>query len=82
MTRKFSYDLLEAEWENIYGLVSSLKETVIITQGGKVTVAVIPAEELSSMLETIHLLSSPENGIRLLTALQRATSYDDIVGSE
>lgn len=79
MTRTFSYDLLEAEWENIYGLVSSLKETVIITQGGKDTIAVIPAEELSSMLETIYLLKSPANGIRLHKGLQRATTHEDLV---
>jgi PHD/YefM family antitoxin component YafN of YafNO toxin-antitoxin module len=80
MVRKFPYDLLEAEWENIFGLVSSLKETVILTQGEKDAVAIIPAEELAIMLETIRLLSSPENGIRLLTTLQRAASHDDLFG--
>ncbi|MFQ5627698.1 MAG: type II toxin-antitoxin system Phd/YefM family antitoxin [bacterium] len=33
-------------------------------------VALIPADELSSILETIHLFKSPENARRLLRALE------------
>ena len=80
MAKKFTYDLIEAEWENIFGLVSVMKETVIITRGGIDDVAMIPAEDLASMLETIHLLKSPANGIRLLESLQRATSSDKLSG--
>jgi antitoxin YefM len=34
-------------------------------------VALIPADELSGLMETAHLLRSPANAKRLLTALQR-----------
>lgn len=34
--------------------------------------ALIAADELESLLETAHLLRSPRNAERLLTALQRA----------
>jgi len=34
--------------------------------------AILPAEELEGLRETAHLLRSPRNAARLLTALQRA----------
>jgi antitoxin component of MazEF toxin-antitoxin module len=34
--------------------------------------AILPAEELDGLRETAHLLRSPRNAVRLLTALQRA----------
>ena len=40
-------------------------------------VAMIAAVELSSLMETAHLMRSPANAMRLLTALQRA--LEDIV---
>ncbi|SEH07671.1 type II toxin-antitoxin system Phd/YefM family antitoxin [Candidatus Venteria ishoeyi] len=39
-------------------------------------VALIAADELSSLLETAYLLKSPNNAQRLLTALQRAKSQE------
>jgi antitoxin YefM len=35
-------------------------------------VALIPADELASLMETAHLLRSPKNAERLLRALRRA----------
>jgi antitoxin YefM len=40
--------------------------------GGSKDVALIPATELASLLETAHLMRSPKNAQRLLTALRRA----------
>jgi antitoxin YefM len=34
--------------------------------------AILPAGELASLEATAHLLKSPRNAVRLLTALQRA----------
>jgi antitoxin YefM len=39
-------------------------------------VAIISAEELESIMETAHLLSSPRNARRLLTALNRALASE------
>ena len=47
-------------------------EVVIINRRGHEDVALISAAELASVLETAHLLRSPANARRLLTALQRA----------
>ena len=45
---------------------------VIITRRGHEDVALISVSELSSLIETAHLLSSPKNAERLATALNRA----------
>jgi antitoxin YefM len=47
---------------------------VIISRKGRHDVALISADELSGLLETLHLLRSPKNAERLLTALDRAKS--------
>ncbi|MBH8566580.1 type II toxin-antitoxin system prevent-host-death family antitoxin [Nostoc sp. CENA67] len=48
------------------------RDVVIITRQEGESVALIAADELDSLLETAHLLRSPKNAIRLLTALERA----------
>jgi antitoxin YefM len=48
------------------------REIVLIHRRGAEDVALIAADELASLLETAHLLRSPRNAERLLTALQRA----------
>jgi antitoxin YefM len=48
------------------------RETIIITRRGSADVALIAADELESLRETVHLLRSPRNADRLLTALERA----------
>jgi antitoxin YefM len=45
---------------------------VIVNRRGKDDVAIVSAAELSSLIETAHLLRSPKNAQRLLAALQRA----------
>jgi antitoxin YefM len=49
-------------------------EVVIISRKGSEDVALISASELSSLQETAHLLRSPRNARRLLSALDRAQS--------
>jgi antitoxin YefM len=47
-------------------------EVVIVRRRRAKDVALVPAEELASLLETAHLLRSPKNARRLLAALRRA----------
>ena len=61
--------------ENLASLlerVVSDREIVIINRRGFEDVALVTASELSSLLETAHLLRSPQNAQRLLKALRRA----------
>jgi len=48
------------------------RDIVIIQRHGGEDVALIAADELQSLLETVHLLRSPANAERLLAALTRA----------
>jgi len=50
------------------------KEIVLINRRNAEDVALISASELSSLIETTHLLRSPKNTKRLLDALNRALS--------
>ena len=48
------------------------QEVVIVRRKGAKDVALVPASELAGLMETAHLLRSPANARRLLTALRRA----------
>ncbi len=52
--------------------VTSSREPVIIHRRGSEDVALVAADDLRGLLETAHLLRSPRNAERLLTALLRA----------
>lgn len=49
--------------------VTSSYEPVVIRRRGSEDVALVAASELRSLQETAHLLRSPKNAQRLLTAL-------------
>jgi antitoxin YefM len=48
------------------------REPIIIHRRNAEDVALVSAEELESIMETAHLLRSPKNAERLLSALKRA----------
>ncbi len=72
MTRKATYTEARANFAKLWDRVTEDRETVIITRRGANDVALIAADELRGLLETAHLLRSPANAQRLLTALNRA----------
>jgi antitoxin YefM len=53
------------------------QEVVVINRRGYDDVAMIRADELSSLIETSHLLRSPKNTSRLLKSLQRAVENSE-----
>jgi antitoxin YefM len=67
-----SYSNARANLAKLYDEVSENQRIVIISRRGRHDVALISADELSGLLETAHLLRSPKNAERLLTALNRA----------
>lgn len=54
----------------------------LITRKGHKDIALLPAEELSSILETLHLLRSPANAQRLFEAIAISEARDDLPASE
>ena len=71
-----TYTKARANLANLLDEVSENRETVVIRRRKGEAVAMIAASELSSLAETAHLLSSPHNAQRLLSALERATASE------
>lgn len=67
-----SYTQARAKLATLLDAVSNDREIVVIQRRGAEDVALIAADELAGLLETAHLLRSPANAERLLTALARA----------
>jgi len=74
MATQTTYSNARANLAALLEKVATNREIVIINRRGAEDVALVAASELSSLLETAHLLRSPENARRLLTALNRAQS--------
>jgi antitoxin YefM len=72
MPDTISYTEARANLASLWDRVLADREAVVIHRRGKEDVAVLPAAELESILETAHLLRSPRNADRLLRALTRA----------
>ena len=72
MTIQTTYTQARAGLAKLLDRVSQDREVVIIQRRNAEDVALIAADELVSILETAHLLQSPANAERLLTALGRA----------
>jgi antitoxin YefM len=75
MAIETTYTNARANFATLCDEVATNHEVVIIHRRGAEDVALISAAELSSLLETAHLLRSPKNAERLLTALARAQSW-------
>lgn len=72
MAIETTYSSARANLARLCDEVTANNETVIIHRRGVEDVALISAAELTGLLETAHLLRSPKNARRLLTALARA----------
>ena len=72
MAIQTTYTRARANLAKLCDEVAKNHEIVIINRRGANEVALVSAEELSSLLETAHLLRSPKNAARLMTALNRS----------
>ncbi|MGD0135517.1 MAG: type II toxin-antitoxin system prevent-host-death family antitoxin [Bryobacteraceae bacterium] len=72
MAIETTYTRLRENLASVLDQVTEDQEVVIVRRRGAPDVALIPAEELSGLMETAHLLRSPANAKRLLTALRRS----------
>lgn len=69
---KTTYTNARANLAGLCDEVTKNREIVIIDRRSGESVAMIAADELASLVETAHLMRSPKNAQRLLTALERA----------
>ncbi len=67
-----SYSKARANLASLLETVTSDREIIIIERRGREDVVMVAAGELSSLLETAHLLRSPANAERLLDTLGQA----------
>lgn len=67
-----TYTNLRERLAAVLDQVANDQEVVIVRRRGAKDVALVPAEELSSLMETAHLLRSPRNAQRLLASLRQA----------
>ena len=72
MPSETTYTQARANLAALCDKVASSREPVIIHRRGAEDVALVSAGELRSLTETAHLLRSPKNAERLLSALLRA----------
>ena len=72
MARETTYTRARENLASLCDDVAATREAVIIHRRGALDVALVAADELESLTETAHLLRSPKNAQRLITALQRA----------
>ncbi len=72
MTIQTTYTQARAQLASLLDAATNDREIIIIQRRGEEDVALIAADELAGLLETVHLLRFPHNAQRLLTALARA----------
>jgi antitoxin YefM len=67
-----SYTEARQKLASLMDRVADGPEVVFVRRRGRQRVALVAADELTSLLETAELLRSPKNAARLLSALRRA----------
>ena len=72
MPSETTYTSLRENLATVLDQVVDQQDTVIVRRRGARDVALIPASELAGLMETAHLLRSPRNARRLMSALRRA----------
>jgi antitoxin YefM len=76
MPTETTYTHARANLAALCNQVASSREPVIIRRRGAEDVALVDAAELRRLTETAHLLRSPKNAQRLITAIVRAREQD------
>ena len=78
MPMQTTYTDARAHLAKYMDATTSTREPVIIHRRNKEDVALIAVSELESLLETAHLLRSPKNAERLMSALSRAREGEGV----
>lgn len=74
MSQEITYSQVRANLAQILDRVAENREIVTIVRRNGADVALIAAEELSSLLESVYLLRSPANAKKLFSAMEWAKS--------
>lgn len=66
-----SYTKAQDQLSSVWDKVVSTREPVVISRRGTESMVLVPIDEWRGLQETAHLLRSPANARRLLSALRR-----------
>lgn len=72
MATETTYTALRDNLASYFDQVTDDCEILVVRRRGARDVAIVAADELSSLIETAHLLRSPRNAERLLRAVERS----------
>lgn len=78
LPKQTNYSNLRQNLASVLDEVIEDRGCVIVSRTGKEDVAILAASELSSMLETLHLLKYPANAQKLLAAMERADELEGV----
>jgi antitoxin YefM len=78
VTTRTTYTQARANLAALWDQVTDDREVVVIQRRGAEDVALIAADELTGLMETVYLLQSPKNAERLLEALDDARRGEGI----
>lgn len=76
LSKDISYTQVRANLTDTLNDVEDNRSIVVIRRKGKPGVALIAEDELTSLMETVHLLRSPTNAKRLFEAVEEVKSGD------
>ncbi len=74
LSRETTYSQARANLASLLDQVYDQEQVIAIKRRNQKDVALISADELSSLLESVYLLRSPENAKRLFRSLEWADS--------
>ncbi len=72
MSVEISYSEARNNLASVLDRVTDDREVIVVNRRGHEKVALISADELNSVLESLYLLRSPKNAQRLMKAIKRA----------
>jgi antitoxin YefM len=72
MAHSATYTYARAHFSTLCNRAASTREPIILHRRNAEDVALVSIHELESLMETAHLLRSPKNAERLISALRRA----------
>jgi antitoxin YefM len=72
LSKTLSYSQARANFAETLNEVEDNRSIVVVQRPNRPGVALIAADELSSMMEALHLLRSPNNARRLYDAIARS----------
>ncbi|MDJ0569361.1 MAG: type II toxin-antitoxin system Phd/YefM family antitoxin [Pleurocapsa sp. MO_192.B19] len=73
-----SYTDARKNFASLLDRIENDNAIALITRRGHKDIAMLPADELASILESLHLLRSPENAKRLFAALEESIARDNL----